>query len=200
MTPPAAERLHVVLPGWADRGWCHPYDMPDARSFADTTTLIDASATLDPADRALLNLWVNRGLDDDALAELSHLSVGVITARRHSIVERLSTNLELSPQYVNDSLQQLAAGKGRPSASPEAAATNGAPVPKAAPALPDGTPANGHVPSPSSPPGSREATAESQATGEAGERRSRGRGSLIAVGVVLVAVLMRGRRRAHSRW
>jgi hypothetical protein len=174
--------------------------MPDARSFADTTTLIDASATLDPADRALLNLWVNRGLDDDALAELSHLSVGVITARRHSIVERLSANLELSPQYVSDSLQQLAVGKGRPSGSREPMATNGAPVLEAAPAFSNPTTANGHVTGPFSPPGAGEAAAESWATGEAGARRSRRRGSLIAVGVVFVAVLVRGRRRAHSRW
>jgi hypothetical protein len=197
MTPKVASVFTGCL---TDRAWCHPWNMPDARSFADTTTLIDASATLDPADRALLNLWVNRGLGDDELAELSHLSVGVITARRHSIVERLSANLELSPQYVSDSLQQLAAGKGRPSRSRERAGTDEAPVLNDAPAFSSHMPANGHGTSPVSPAGSGDASAEAWATGEAGARRSRRRGSLIAVGVVFVAVLVRGRRRAHSRW
>ena len=38
-----------------------------------TRRLIDAAATLEAADRALLNLWVNRGFDSDRLAALSRL-------------------------------------------------------------------------------------------------------------------------------
>ena len=170
--------------------------MPDVRAFADTTTLIDASATLDPADRALLNLWVNRGLDDDALAELSHLSVGVITARRHSIVERLSADLELSPQYVSDSLQELAANNGQPTGSRERANAGRSGL---RPAPSNGMRARGDSASPPSASGSTDPAVDPPAAPDTSERRGRRRGSLIAVGVVFVAVLVRGRRRAHRR-
>jgi len=170
--------------------------MPDVRAFADTTTLIDASATLDPADRALLNLWVNRGLDDDALAELSHLSVGVITARRHSIVERLSADLELSPQYVSDSLQELAANNSQPTGSRERANAGRSGL---RPAPSNGMPARGDSASPPSASDSTDPAVDPPAPPDASERRGRRRGSLIAVGVVFVAVLVRGRRRAHRR-
>jgi hypothetical protein len=77
-------------------------------SFA-TTRLTDISATLDPADRALLNLWVNRGLDDHALSGLTRLNPDTIAARRRTIVERLSAQLGLPPEQVDGALEDLAA-------------------------------------------------------------------------------------------
>jgi hypothetical protein len=157
--------------------------MPDVRESVSPTTLIDASATLDPADRALLNLWVNRGLDDEELAGLSHLSVGVITARRHSIIERLSADLELSPQHVSESLQQLAASKPAARSKPAAATETRAPAAEAEALATEARPAaEAHAPEPES-------------------RGGRRRGPLIAVSVVFVAMLVRSRRRApHRRW
>jgi hypothetical protein len=165
--------------------------MLDVQEGVARTRLFDAAAALDPADRALLDLWVNRGLDDAALAGLSRLSVGAITARRHTLIERLSTDLELAPERVNDALQALAAGEqalatARAPADPDRAQSGGADTtstPTARPAQP--TPAG---PAATDSPGAAE-----------GRRGSR-RGSLIAVGVVFVAVLVRGRRRAHRRW
>jgi hypothetical protein len=165
--------------------------MPGVQEGVAKTRLIDAAATLDPADRALLDLWVNRGLDDAALAGLSRLSVGAITARRHTLVERLSTDLELSPEHVNDALQALAAGEqvlatSPAPADPDRAHSSGT----AATSAPTAEPAQ---PMPGGP------TAAGSAGAADGRRGSR-RGSLIAVGVVFVAVLVRGRRRAHRRW
>jgi hypothetical protein len=77
-------------------------------SFA-TTRLMDVSATLDPADRALLNLWVNRGLDDHTLSGLTRLNPDAIAARRRTIVERLSAQLGLPPEQVDGALEDLAA-------------------------------------------------------------------------------------------
>jgi hypothetical protein len=178
--------------------------MPDVRESVSPTRLIDASATLDPADRALLDLWVNRGLDDDELAGLSHLSVGVITARRHSIIERLSADLELSPEHVSESLRQLAATSPEPVAgSPPpphsmtpAADTEARPAAETwAPAAETPPAAETWAPAAETPP-----AAETRAPA-AETRRGRRRGPLIAVGVVFVAVLVRGRRRAqHRRW
>jgi hypothetical protein len=74
-----------------------------------TGRLTEASATLEPAQRALLNLWVNHGLDDEALARLSRLDVVTVAARRTQIVERLSTELGLPPTEVRGALDEIAA-------------------------------------------------------------------------------------------
>lgn len=60
-----------------------------------THRLIDAAAKLDPADRALLNLWVNRGLDDGRLTELTGLSLDALHLRREKIVTHLARDLGL---------------------------------------------------------------------------------------------------------
>jgi len=135
-----------------------------------TTKLIGAAATLGPADRALLNLWVHRGLDDSTLAGLSHLSVDAIEARRRTMIERLSADLELPPESVGDALQKLASSNRRPSPPRATAAEN----------------VNGHRRSRPEP--------------EPENRRSRRRRPLIAVGLVFAAVLVRGARRSHRGW
>jgi hypothetical protein len=74
-----------------------------------TRRLINAAATLDAADRALLNLWVNRGFDTNRLAALSGMSPDTLGTRRERIVERLSEELGLPPDHVRVALEDLAA-------------------------------------------------------------------------------------------
>jgi hypothetical protein len=74
-----------------------------------TRRLIDAAATLEAADRALLNLWVNRGFDNDRLAALSRMPRDTLDVRRERIVEHLSEELGLPPDHVNEALEELAA-------------------------------------------------------------------------------------------
>jgi hypothetical protein len=70
--------------------------------------LIAASAELDPAERALLNLWVNRGFDDEAIARLIHSDPGAIATRRAVVVQSLSRILGLPPDQVAPALDELA--------------------------------------------------------------------------------------------
>ncbi len=74
-----------------------------------TRRLIDAAATLEAADRALLNLWVSRGFDNARLAALSRMPKDTLDARRARIVEQLSEELGLPPDHVNEALEELAA-------------------------------------------------------------------------------------------
>jgi hypothetical protein len=84
-----------------------------------TRRLIDASETLDAADRALLNIWVNRGLDDAALARMTGVSEEAIADRRARIVERLSAELGLQPENIRSALTEIVAS---PEVRPAAAA------------------------------------------------------------------------------
>jgi hypothetical protein len=79
-----------------------------------TQRLIAASAALDPADRALLNLLVTRGLDNDSLARFSRVDTAAIVARRERIVHRLSDELGLPPDQVRGALDELAAAALQP--------------------------------------------------------------------------------------
>src|SRR5665213_39588 len=72
-----------------------------------TRRLIDAAAKLDPADRALLNLWVNRGLDDERLTELTGLSIDALNARREKIVAQLAGELGLPDEDIRGALEQI---------------------------------------------------------------------------------------------
>jgi hypothetical protein len=75
-----------------------------------TRRLVDATAQLDPADRALLNLWVNRGLPDDRLTVLTRLSAETLAARRQRIVRRLAETLGLPDETVAQALAELTPG------------------------------------------------------------------------------------------
>jgi hypothetical protein len=105
-------------------------------SRLSTRRLIDASATLNAADRALLNIWVNRGLDDAALAHLTGINQETIADRRTRIVESLSVELGLPPEDVHSALTEI-------SAAPEVHPADGAGA-RAAPA--DALVANGTAP------------------------------------------------------
>src|SRR5665213_4245292 len=72
-----------------------------------TRRLIDAAAKLDPADRALLNLWVNRGLDDERLTELTGMSIDALHARREKIVAQLAAELGLPDEDIRGALAQI---------------------------------------------------------------------------------------------
>jgi hypothetical protein len=69
--------------------------------------LIDAAATLDIADRALLNLWLHRGLADERLAQLTGLTVEAVRGRRGRIIAGLSAELGLPEHDVADALRAL---------------------------------------------------------------------------------------------
>jgi hypothetical protein len=73
-----------------------------------TRRLIEAAAVLDPADRALLNLWVNRGLHDDRLTDLTGLSGDALHARREHVVRRLAAELGLPVADVRGALDAIA--------------------------------------------------------------------------------------------
>jgi len=74
-----------------------------------TRRLIDASATLPAADRALLSLWTQRGLDDAAMAQMTGVDPATITRRRARIVADLSTELGLPSEDVAAALTAIAA-------------------------------------------------------------------------------------------
>lgn len=73
-----------------------------------TTDLIAASRALDPAGRALLNLWLHRGLDDAAIAHLSGGSAADVAERRRQVVERLAREVGDTPEAVRIALDDLA--------------------------------------------------------------------------------------------
>lgn len=72
-----------------------------------THRLIDAAAHLDAADRALLNLWVNRGLDDERLTALTGMSIDALQARREKIVTQLAAALGLPDVDVRGALEGI---------------------------------------------------------------------------------------------
>jgi len=74
-----------------------------------TRRLIDASATLPAADRALLSLWTQRGLDVAAMAQMTGVNPATIAQRRARIVADLSTELGLPPEDVAAALTAIAA-------------------------------------------------------------------------------------------
>src|ERR1700733_5055444 len=74
-----------------------------------TRRLIDATASLPPVDRALLNLWVNRGLDDQSLAAMTGMTSEAVEMRRARIVESLSAQLGLPHAQIQAALAEIAA-------------------------------------------------------------------------------------------
>jgi hypothetical protein len=89
--------------------------------------LIDAAGSLEPADRALLDLLVKRGFDNDSLARLSRVNAAAIVARRERIVNRLSDELGLPTDQVRGTLDELGVTPLGPGAArPAPANGNGA--------------------------------------------------------------------------
>jgi hypothetical protein len=92
-----------------------------------TRRLIEAAAALEPADRALLNLWVHRGLDDERVAGLTGMSVVAVQARRERILAGLSERLGEPSEDVLIALQALEAGADAPDRTAAAAGAEGRP-------------------------------------------------------------------------
>jgi len=110
-----------------------------------TRRLIDASATLPVADRALLSLWTQRGLDDAAMAQMTSVDPATIAQRRARIVADLSTELGLPPGDVAAALTATAASttsgnEGRAEIDPADPVLEAA---SASPPAPDAPPASG---------------------------------------------------------
>lgn len=87
-----------------------------------TARLIEAAATLDPASRALLNMWLHRALPDAELARMAGLEPAAVTARKLDIIEHLSEQLRLPPYEIVAALGTITR---EPAAAPVHA--NGAP-------------------------------------------------------------------------
>lgn len=83
-----------------------------------TSDLISASRTLDPASRALLNLWLHRGLDDLAIAHLSGGSVEEVADRRRRLVALLAEEMHTPAEEVRAVLDAMA-GEPRASSDPQ---------------------------------------------------------------------------------
>ncbi len=148
-----------------------------------TRRLIDAAAKLDPADRALLNLWVNRGLDDERLTGLTGMSPEALHGRREKIVARLAANLGLPETEVRGALTQISPDEaaGVPSATNGAAEVTDAP--------------NGSAPTPAPTPAPPPApTVVATAATSPPRRRRRGLwlglAALAMLGAVAVAVIV----------
>jgi hypothetical protein len=115
-----------------------------------TRRLIDAAAKLDPADRALLNLWVNRGLDDERLTELTGMSIDALHVRRDKIVGQLAAELGLPDEDVRGALEHISPDDEAVSPSAPNGLTDAAPSPNGATTVtePEAPPPAHHLPPP----------------------------------------------------
>ncbi len=153
-----------------------------------TRRLIDACASLDAADRALLNLWVNRGLEDGAVARMTNMTEAAVAQRRARIVDGLSRELGLPPADIRGALGEIAeswdAGIERAGASVLGNGAVSSPVPDASDshATPEGPEPSREKPSPAPPP-------PAQSRGQPSPPPTRRRALPVAVGLLLVAVV-----------
>jgi hypothetical protein len=156
-----------------------------------THRLIDAAAKLDPADRALLNLWVNRGLDDERLTELTGMSIDALHVRREKIVAQLAAELGLPDEDVRAALEEISPDEE--AVSPPA--SNGAIV---AAATPNGASTVTEAEAPPSDADAPPSDAEAPPP-EAKAPRSRrwlwlGLLALVAIAAVVIAIIADGGR------
>jgi hypothetical protein len=155
-----------------------------------THRLIDAAARLDPADRALLNLWVNRGLGDERLTALTGMSAETLRARRQNIIDRLAADLGLPEQDVRDALEQIAPDQealpGTVNGNAPAASNGLAPTEPEAPSEPEGA---SEPEAPSEPEGAPEPEALSDEA-PPGRRRGVWLGLLAALVAIVVVVVV----------
>jgi hypothetical protein len=164
-----------------------------------TRRLLDAAATLDAADRALLDIWLNRGLDDVELARMTGLDEATVLARRVRIVTHLSATLGLPPEEIRGALDEIgASAEALPIAEVTAPSTNGSASPATVtPSADFAGPPSGGTP--------RADAAASPAEAPAGDSLSRRRRWLWALpltAIVVVALIVSlgsgGSRRHHS--
>jgi hypothetical protein len=174
-----------------------------------TRRLIDAAAKLDPADRALLNLWVNRGLDDERLTELTGMSIDALHVRRDKIVGQLAAELGLPDEDVRGALERISPDDEAVSPPAPNGLTDAAPSPNGAMTVtePEAPPPNGAmtVTEPEAPPPVAEAPppapdlAPSPPEGPAEAPHSRrwlwlGLLALVVIAAVVIAIIAGGGR------
>jgi hypothetical protein len=160
-----------------------------------TRRLIDAAANLDPADRALLNLWVNRGLDDERLTELTGMPIDALHVRRDNIVAQLAAELGLPDEDVRGALEQISPDDEAVSPPAPNGVTDAAPSPNGAMTVtePDASPPDAEAPPPAPdlPPSPPEGPAEAP--------RSRrwlwlGLLALVVIAAAVIAIIAGGGR------
>jgi hypothetical protein len=78
-----------------------------------TRSLMEASAGLDASSRALLSLWLERGLSDDAIAEMAGLDREAVTARKLDIAQRLGDQLGRPPSDILAALSEVEPARAR---------------------------------------------------------------------------------------
>jgi len=91
-----------------------------------TRRLIAATAELDPASRAMLNLWLHRGLSDAQIADFIGATPEGVAARREALVDALSIELDVAPEEVHETVDQLAGRRGGQAGSGAVPAETGA--------------------------------------------------------------------------
>ncbi len=145
-----------------------------------TRRLVEASAALDPASRALLSLWLHRGLSNEVIAQLAGLETHEVAVRKLEMVRQLSRELELPPLEVLAALRGIVSPPRNPTGPvPAAPVGNGA-----APADANGAAATAE-PDTVSPPGDEPAV-DAPEPGNSGLRRRYG---LIGAAVLTAAIV-----------
>ena len=76
----------------------------------NASRLIEAASSMDAADRALLNLWVNHRLPDDAVGQMTGMGPEAVAERRQRIVDRLAKELGVAPEEIASALAPPASG------------------------------------------------------------------------------------------
>ena len=84
-----------------------------------TTDLVTASRALDPPSRALMNLWLNRGLGDSQIARLSGGTAEEISVRRDRLVLALAQEVGSPVEEVRAALDGLTTERMEPEARQE---------------------------------------------------------------------------------
>jgi len=151
-----------------------------------TRRMIDAAATLDSADRALLNIWINRGLDDAAMARMTGLSEATIAERRVRVVAHLSDELGLPPEHVRSALTEIAVVPDDPADAPAPDAVASAPA--TAPA--EVAAAQRSATTPAAPSSEPPQAAKELDSAPSPRRRGWGVWSVLAVGGLITAVVL----------
>jgi hypothetical protein len=98
---------------------------------ASSTPLAAALGDLAPADRALVELWAGRGLDDDRLAALTAVAPEAVRTRRERILRELAAATDLPEAEIAAGLQATLAAPApdsEPRVDPGDAAVEPAPA------------------------------------------------------------------------
>lgn len=79
-----------------------------------TPDLVAASVVLDPTGKALLNLWLQRDLSDERIAELIFATPERVAERRSRLLEALAHELDTSPDEVRLAIRGTAGNSAKP--------------------------------------------------------------------------------------